>query len=387
MDFLKEMTGKKAKTLLLTAIGAASLFILLERSFLPGLSTDASTPKDLKLVEKVIDLIRNHYFEEPQAFDTMEGAIRGLVNSLDPVTSYLDRENFLKYQYQKEARLKETGLILYKEKYGHYPQVLAIIEDSPAQKADVELGDLIVSIDGESTRSMSMLESNLSLKDKEEGSVDLEIIRKRETQELSIGRKMLFEEPISLSSRKETSGILKIHHLFPSCVDKIREDILPGLRTQKDPLILDLRNCYEGELEEALKLSNIFHKTKEVGYFQRKGKAKELVTLPEEAELKKIPIIIWTNQATIGAAEALAAILREFRKAKILGSSTPGLAAQQSFYALEDGSALVLNSRIFALKSGKTIWKKGIKPDITIRSKDQSNDSYYKETMKIISKM
>lgn len=381
------MAEKRAKIILLLAVFAVTLFFLLERSFLPGLSSDSASPKDLKLVEKVISLLRDHYFEEPHAFETMEGAFRGLANSLDPVSCYLDKEDFLKYQFQKEARLKETGLILYKEKYGYYPQVLAIIANSPAQKADIKLGDLIASIDHKSTLPMSMLEANLNLKDRKEKSTILEIIRRSETQMLTIERKTLFEEPISFSAQEETSGILKIHHLYSPCVDKIKEDILPRLKDQKNPLILDLRNCYEGELEEAMKLSNLFLEAKEVGYLGQREKAKKNFSLLEKPVLERTPLIIWVNQATIGPAEALAAILVEFHNSKTLGFPTPGLAAQQSLFALNDGSALVLNSGIFTLKSGKRIWKKGIKPDVALESKDQSDDSYLKETMKIIPKM
>jgi carboxyl-terminal processing protease len=381
------MVEKRTKIILLIAVIAVTLFFLLERSFLPGLSSDSPSPKDLKLVEKVISLLRDHYFEEPQPFETMEGAFKGLANSLDPVSCYLDKENFLKYKFQKEAQLKETGLILYKEKYGYYPQVLAIIANSPAQTVDIKLGDLIASIDHKSTLPMSMLEANLNLKDRKEKSAILEIIRRSETKMLTIERKTLFEEPISFSKQEKTSGILKIHHLYSPCVDKIKEDILPRLKDQKNPLILDLRNCYEGELEEAVKLSNLFLEAKEVGYLSQREKAKKIFPLLEKPVLERTPLIIWINQATIGPAEALAAILIEFHNSKTLGFPTPGLAAQQSSFALNDGSALVLNSGIFTLKSGKRIWKKGIKPDIELKSKDQSDDSYLKETMKIIPKM
>ena len=381
------MVEKRIKIILLIAVFAVTLFFLLEKSFLPGLSSESPAPKDLQLVEKVISLLRDHYFEEPQPFETMEGAFRGLANSLDPVSCYLDRENFLKYQFQKEARLKETGLILYKEKYGYYPQVLAIIANSPAQTKDIELGDLIASIDHKSTLPMSMLEANLNLKDRKEKIVNLEIIRRSETQILTVERKMLFEEPISFSVQKETSGLLKIHHLYSPCVDKIREDILPRLKAQKNPLILDLRNCYEGDLEEAMRLANLFLEAEEVGYLGQRQKAKKIFPLLEKPVLERTPLIIWVNQATIGPAEALAAVLVEFHKSTTLGFPTPGLAAEQSLFALNDGSALVLNSGIFTLKSGKQIWKKGIKPDVVFESKDQSDDSYLKETMKIIPKM
>lgn len=379
--------AKRARFVFFAAVAAASLIFLLERSFLPGRPTETPSKTDFKLVEKVIGLIRNHYFEEPQPFETMEGAFRGLVNSLDPLSSYLDKKNALKYQLQREGRLKETGLILFKEKYGYYPQVLAIIENSPADEKEFEIGDLIINIDGKSSRSMSMLEANLSLMDSQGNFVHLEFIRGRNTQELTIKREQLFDEPFSFSFQEKTSGILKIHHIYPPCGDKVMEKILPRLKRQKKPLILDLRNCYRGDLAEAIHLANLFLKADDVAYIDKRGGAKEKLSLREEPGFENLPLIIWINQATMGPAEALAAILGEFRKSKILGSPSPGFAAEIRYFALEDGSALLLNSGIFVLKHGKKMWKKGIIPDVAIKGRKKSTDAYWKETLKLLSKM
>lgn len=377
---------KRAKIILLTISVIVSLFFLLEKNFLPGLSTKSPSSKNLQFLGTLINLIKNHYIEEPNPLKTMEGAFKALVDSLDVLSSYLDKESAIKYKLQKEERLKETGIILYK-KYGSFPQVVGIIKNSPAEKKEIKIGDLISAIDDSSTLPMSMLEANLHLKDREETSIKLKIIKRDETQEIIIKRKLFSEEPVSYSPLKRTSGILKIHHLYPPCVSKIKEEILPCLRPQKKTLILDLRNCHEGKLEEALKLTNLFLKAKKIGYIEKKGGVKEILSCEEEPELGKLPIIIWINQATIGPAEMVAAVLNESKKAKILGLATPGLVAKQNFFSLEDGSALVLTSGIFHLNSGKKLWKSGLSPDVKIKADEQNDESYLKTTLTLLPRM
>jgi C-terminal processing protease CtpA/Prc len=138
-------------------------------------------------------------------------------------------------------------------------------------------------------------------------------------------------------------------------------------------------------MDEALKLMNLFLMSEEVGYLESRKGDKEILSCPEVPELENLPLVIWVNQGTIGPAEAVAAILREYRKAKILGLLTPGLVAKRDFIALEDGSALLLTSSIFALKSGKSIWGTGLTPDVKIQGQDQSDETYLKETVKLIS--
>lgn len=377
------MLRKRAHIILLSVVALASLFFLLEKNILPGFSSKSSSPKDLQIIRAVINLIKNHYVEEPDPSQTMEGAFKGLVDSLDVLSSYLDKETVLKYKLQKEKRLKETGIILYK-RYGTFPQVIGIIKDSPAEKNKIKTGDLISSIDGRGTLDMSMLEAHLQLKGEEEKPANLKIIRRDKTQELKIERIRLFEESLSYSFQKRTSGLLKIHHLYPPCVRKIKQDVLPLIREKKKAMILDLRNCHEGVLEEAVKFVNLFLKAEEIGSIEKKGGEKEILSCEEEPELGKFPIVIWINNATLGPAELVAAVLKEFKNAKIIGHPTLGLVAQKSFFPLDDGSALVLTSGIFRLKSGKKLWEKGLTPDVKIEDRDPDDESYLKKTLSLL---
>jgi C-terminal peptidase prc len=383
------MTVKRVKLLLLTLLIGTSLFLLLERNFLPGLSSKDSDYESYTLLARVAKLIQNEYVEAPNPSKTMEGAFKGLVDSLDTLSTYLDKESVIRYHQRKEKDIKDIGIILYK-KFGLFPQVVGIIENSPAEKKGIKIGDYISAMDNRSTLMMSLIEVNLYLQAKNESPIDLKVLKRYSSEDatvLKVARKQLFKERFSYSLAKGTSGILKIHKLYPDCVSRIKEKALPRLKQQKRPLILDLRNCYEGEIEEAQKLINLFMTSPKIGYFEKKGKAKEILSCTEEAELEKLPLIIWTNQATIGPAEAVASVLKEFRKAKIIGLQTGGLVAKQLFFTFEDESGLLLTSGVFTLGSGKKLWEKGVKPDIKINKETQSQPEYLKKTHNILSKM
>lgn len=374
------MTRKRIKILLLTVLVFIFLFLLLEKNFLPGFLLKLSPNKDFELLGKVIQLIKNDYIEEANPAKTMKGAFKGMVDSLDVLSSYLDKESMLRYSQRKEANLNDIGIILYK-RYGSFPQVIGIRENSPAEKKGIQIGDFISSMDGRSTLTMSMTEANLYLKDRDKKTIKLRIFKIEETKEVNIERTLLFAEPFSFAKAKGTSGILKIHQLYPPCVRKIREEIIPRLMPEKRTFILDLRDCHEGDIEESRKLINLFLKSPNIGYFETKGGTKEILSCPDDAELEKLPLVIWTNQATIGPAEAVAGVLKEFKRAKIIGLPTLGLVAKQNFFVLDDGSGLLLTSGIFHLKSGEKLWEKGITPDIRINEEDQTLSTYLKKSL------
>ena len=171
-----KMTKKRARILLLTVLAAASLFLLLDKNFLPGLSPKLSSYKSFELLGKVIHLIKDSYIEEASPTQTMKGAYKGLVNSLDILSCYLDKESVLRYSHHKDTDLKDIGVILYK-RYGFFPQVIGTIENSPAQREGIKIGDYISAIDNRSTQMMGLTETYLYIKDKEKSPVKIRILR------------------------------------------------------------------------------------------------------------------------------------------------------------------------------------------------------------------
>ncbi len=374
------MARKKVRAFLLTALIIISLIFLLDINIIPGLSFKSSSYEHYKLLGKVMRLIKDDYIEEPNPTKTMKGAFKGLINPLDTLSCYLDKESSLKYNQRKEANLKDIGVVLYKE-YGYFPRVVGIVEDSPAEKKGVQIGDIFSALDDRPTLTMSLIETHLYLKNREENLLKIRILRGGQTEEITIKRTLLFKEPFSYILKENTGGLLKIHRLYPPCVSKIKEKIIPRLKLQKKALILDLRNCHDGDIEEARKLINLFMKAKEIGYFAQKNGTRQILSCPQDPELEKLPLIIWTNQATIGAAEIVAGVLKEFKEAKIVGLTTPGLVAKHNYIPLENGDGILLTSGIFYIRPEKTLWKKGVEPDIKITEKNPDLTAYLKKSL------
>lgn len=380
------MANKNKRVLFLTVLAAVMVFLFIPKKFLPNISQKSSSDKNILLLKGVADLIKDYYVEEPNALKTMKGAIRGLIGPLDPLSSYLDMPSAEKYKDRERDKLMETGIIVYK-KFGTYPVVIGVIENSPAEEAGIKVGDTLSEMDGQPLLELSMREANLYLKDPEAKPVNIKVLRPDDSEEIKLQRKSLYDAPFTYTPQKNTSGILKIHFFYPPLDEQFREKLLPSLKTQKDALIIDLRNCHEGEIGESLRFINHFLQSERVGYFQDKEGKKEYLSCPDAPELQELPLIIWTNRATIGPAEAAAGILMDFQRAKIIGLKTPGLLVKQNFYPLEDGSALLLTSEIFHFRDGKEIWLEGITPDTEIEEENPRFDHYLKKTQEILPKL
>jgi carboxyl-terminal processing protease len=374
------MFTQRTRVILITAIVTLSIFFLLERRFLTGVTARGVAPKGLELLARVVQLIKYDYLEEKDPAQTMDGAYKGMANSLDALSGYLDKDDVVKYSQQKEKRLNETGILLYK-RAGTFPLVTGVVENSPADKKGLKAGDYLSTIDNRSTLLMSQVESTLALKGKDAAPVKVRVLRENSTLDLTIDRARLFEGPISYRAAEGTSGILKVHYLLPPCAGEIKKAVGPHFKTGKGPLVLDFTDCAEGDLEEGRKLINLFLKADAIGFMEKKAGAKVPFACADAPAFKDVPVSVWVNQATMGPAEAVAGVLQEFKRAKVVGLPTVGAVAQLDFFPLGDGSGLVLTSGIFHLNSGPKLFGEGVKPDITLEAGDQSPATFLKKTL------
>jgi len=379
------MVSKRTKILVLTTAVAAICFFWLEKSFLTGVSDKFPPNKNFEILNSVIRHIKNDYIDEADPRKTMEGAFRGLAGSLDVLSSYLDGPAAAKCADPQKLSFKDAGIIIFKRS-GGFPVVVGLVENSSAEKAGIKIGDYVSALDDRSTLIQGLQEIIFYLKDSENKSVKLRLIRDNSTQEIKIDRADLYPKPLTFTALKGTSGIVKIHHFYPSLTADFVKSLLPKLKQEQRPIILDLRNCFEGDVAEAQKFLNVFIKADKIGYFEKKGAVKEYLGCPDNAELEKSSLIIWANQATMGPAEIVAAVLKDFKKARIVGIQTPGLTARQDLYKLENGDALLLTTGIFFLNSGEKLWEKGVAPDVKLEFNEQDQKSYEEKTLGLISR-
>lgn len=374
---------RKTRLILLAALSGACLFFLLEKPAVRAVPAGSTMPRNLDLLERVINLIRNDYLEEKDPVQTMDGSFRGLVNALDTGCSYLDAESTARYRAQKSQPIQETGLILTK-RYGNFPLVVGLIENSPAAKAGIEIGDSLTEINGLGTATMSLAESNLYLNDIEAKPVDVKMLRDDKTLEFKLDRTSPASEPFAYKPLEGTAGILQVVRVTPATAVQITSQVVPAVRKQKRALILDLRNCRGGDFIGAQHLVNLFLRADSVGYIMGRGQTKDLLPAPAPPALESTRLLIWVNGATVGPAEAVAGVLKDFNRAKVVGQSTPGLVAREEFVPLDDGTSVLLTTGIFCLRSGGKLWGQGVEPDVKVEASGAGRDGYLKKTRDLL---
>ena len=333
----------RIRILLITLLVLSSIFFIFQSDILSGLSSQRTPRGVLWIIEEVVRHIKEDYLVEPDPSQTMEGAFKGLVNSLDEFSSYLTRDAVDKYRQREDADLNDIGIVLYK-KFRTFPVVIGVREESPASEKGIQIGDTITALDGKSTLQMSMPEANLYLTDKSTDPVQIRLLSLNENKEINVERRRLFEQPYSFQDMEGTCGLLTVFRLDSSFLQKFKDAMVPRLLTQHLPLIIDLRNCSQGDTAVIPKFVNLFLQSSNIGYFKMKGGKKDVLSCPSSPVLAQLPLLIWVNQATIGPAEAVAAVLQKNLRAKIIGFSTPGLVASQKFISLEDGSVACYGS-------------------------------------------
>ncbi len=363
--------------------------LLLDKRFLPGKNGSPQfTRSNTELIGTVMQLIKTDYLEEPNPVRISEGAFRGLVNSLDPLSAYLDRDLATKFQAKKNLQ-RSTGLVLFK-RYGVFPVVVAVLENSPAAKAGLKTGDSISAINDRNTLNMSLLEVNLLL---ESGSnepsapVKLRVVRGSETREINLERTFLLENSLKITSDKSGLLIIKPSSIYNGLSQEIKKTILNSLKNQTAPrgIVIDLRNCFNGQYEEARKLINLFVKEERIGYFEKRGQ-KEFLSCPETPVFPSEKLFIWVNQATFGPAEMVAGVLHELKRARVLGLETPGLAGRQENFTVSDGSLVVLTTSVFTLNSGTKLWDNSVPLDEKLNFSDKMDEVLLEKTINFLSR-
>lgn len=384
MDVRFAMKVPRYRWFLWAATLAAAVFFLLETG---TLSRGHATPpaRGFELLDTLMSHIRNDYLEERDPLQTAEGTFRGLVNSLDPLSAYLSKDLVEGYR-SLPARRAETGAVILK-RYAGFPQVVAVHEKSPAQAAGLQLGDLISAIDGRNTLSMSLIEVKILLGGTDETPVAIRVLRGNDTHNLSVARAKLFPAPYTLLRAPGRPTRLRIHRFEEGLAAALTRDVVELFKGRKTPLVLDLRDCQDGSLDEAARVVNLFVRTADAGRFEGRAGALEPLVCSAEAPLATVPMVVWTDAGTAGPAELAAGLLQEVRKAKIVGFATPGLVARTALFPLKDDSAVLLTSGVFHLPSGRKIWDDGLVPDAAIPVDKLDEKTFLEKTLPLLPKL
>ncbi|HZS49288.1 MAG TPA: S41 family peptidase [Bryobacterales bacterium] len=353
-------------------VGSTFLTALLVIGAVMGDSSSADGAyRQLSVYTEVLSRIKSDYVEEPDIKQVTRGALQGLVESLDPNSSYLTAEQYKEYEKRKSSQQAGVGLIISK-RFG-YVLVLAALPGSPAAKAGLSVGDLLEAVDKKATRDLALPLIETMLNGPAGSTVTLVVRRARhaeEPEELTLTRMAVPTPPVVHKLLTDKVGYLDVKALTPGKAAEAGRAIRELMSQGVERLVLDLRNDAMGDNQEGLKLANLFIDNGLLGYLEgQKYPRKDFMADPRQA-ICKLPVAVITNRATAGAAELAAAAIVDRNRGQIVGEKTFGLAAEQKTIPMEDGAAIILSVAKYHRPGGKAIQDGGVNPTLQVSETD-----------------
>jgi carboxyl-terminal processing protease len=363
--------SKKLQILLLTCS-----ILIIGFTVVGGLGVHASSSNTdgayshIQVYSEVLYHVRTEYVEEPNMPVVTNGALRGLLESLDANSSYLSPDEYKTFKQKKAEGKANIGAAISK-RFG-YAAVVAVIPGGPSDKAGIGSGDIIEAIDGKSTHEMSLADIRSHLAGDSGSRVECSIIRARkvEPQKLTVIREVVSAPAVQEQMMADNTGYIK-----PVVLDKGRaQDIAGKIKTlQKEgakKLILDLRNTAEGDEEEGVAVANLFLNKGLIAYLSGQKFTKVTYNADPQKKVTDLPLVVLVNRGTAGAAEVVAAAVLDNARGDVLGDKTFGDGSVQKVIEVPDGSALILSIAKYYTPKGKVIQETGITPNIQVASAD-----------------
>ncbi|MCX6052445.1 MAG: S41 family peptidase [Campylobacterales bacterium] len=365
------MKHKRYITLGFASVGVA-IILLLSTNIFAASSAEQQKKEELSRLQalakftKVISIVEQYSVDNISIEDLMDKALKGMLVNIDAHSSYLSREDYKKLKVQTNGEFGGLGITV-GIKDGALT-VIAPIEGTPADKAGVKAGDIILKINNESTISMTIDDAVAIMRGAVGTPIDLTIVRTGETKPLSVH---IIRGNITIESvYTRTIGDNLLYVRVTSFDKKVAEDVAKAIKAKKATtkgIILDLRNNPGGLLDQAVDLVNLFVDEGEI--VSQKGRNEidnKVYKASPSATITKVPMVVLINAGSASASEIVAGALQDHKRAILVGENTFGKGSVQVVLPITEDEALKLTIARYYLPSGRTIQAVGVKPDIEV---------------------
>ena len=330
-----------------------------------------STYEDLKVFTDVLGLIQKDYVEETKSKDLIYGAIKGMLETLDPHSAFMPPNMYKEMQEETKGRFEGLGIeITIKDTI---LTVVSPIEGTPAYKAGVLAGDQIVKIDGESTKNFTLMDSVKRLRGPRGTKVTISILREGFTKpkDFTLVREVIPVRSVRHELLEKNYGYIRLSQ-FQEKTDDEFEKAMKALEEESKGtlrgLILDLRNNPGGLLDQAVKITDRFVESGLIVSVEgRKEDQRMKFYAHPDGKLAHYPLVVLVNGGSASGAEIVAGALQDQGRGLIVGTQTFGKGSVQTIIPLKDGSGLRLTTARYYTPSGRSIQAKGIVPDIIVK--------------------
>jgi carboxyl-terminal processing protease len=329
--------------------------------------------RQINVYTEVLRHIQSEYVTDPNIPAVTNGALRGLLESLDADSSYLTPDEYKLYKADLAAdgAAKAQAGINVSKRYG-YATVVSVVPGSPADKAGLVDGDILEAIEGQDTRNISLPMIERMLEGAPGSTLTVGVVRpsKAEPDKLTMTRTMTVVPPVG-ETQYENSSILylKPEILNHEHVDQVEAKLKGMQKAGNKKILLDLRDVAAGEMPEATRLANFFLKGGTIATLEGQRFPKEVFTAdPAKTIQATAPLVVLVNRGTAGPAELVAAALGDNKRGDVVGEKTFGEGALQKKFELPDGSALILTVAKYESPSGKKLQDEGVTPSVLVAS-------------------
>jgi carboxyl-terminal processing protease len=329
-------------------------------------SSNDGSYRQMQVYSEVLSRVQTEYVEDPNIPKVTDGALHGLVESLDANSSYLTAAAYKALKAHKGGAKGDIGATISK-RFG-YADVVSVIPGSPADKAGIEDTDIFESIEGQSTRDMSLPEIRDALAGAVGSTVNLSVVRARkaEPQKMAITRDVVAIPPVSDKMLEDGIGYLKVDALTKGKAQEIAAKIKSLEKSGAKKLVLDLRNTSDGDESEGVATANLFLNHGTITYLQGQKFPREAFTAEPAKAITSLPLAVLVNKGTAGAAEVVAAAVLENARGDVVGDKTFGDGTVQKTIDLPDGGALILSVAKYYSPSGKAIEDTAVTPNVLV---------------------
>ena len=343
--------------------------------------------EDLRIFAEVFGKIKADYVEEVTDKKLLTEALNGMLAGLDPHSTFLDEDHFKDMQQGTAGEFGGLGIEVGME--DGFVKVISPIEDTPAFKAGLQNGDLIIKLDDKSVKGMTLNDAVKLMRGKPGSAINLQILRKgKDTPfDVTIKRAQIKSQSVKAKLIQEGYGYLRVTQFQERTGEDVAKSINQLFSENKKPLngiILDMRNNPGGLLNAAVAVSAAFIPEGELVVYTE-GRAKDskmhLTTIPENfirdpksnnyinklpPEIKKTPMVVLVNNGSASASEIVAGALQDHKRALIVGTKSFGKGSVQSILPMNNGTAIKLTTARYFTPNGRSIQAKGINPDIIV---------------------
>ncbi len=360
--------------LLVIFLSSLLVFYVVVGALLGSTSTDSDEKsyRDLGVYSEVLSRIQQEYVTQPNLKKVTNGAIRGLLEALDPYSTYFTPKEYQEYLQHPDAGKAGVGIFLSKRM--GFATIVSVLPGSPAEKAGVEPGDLIDEVNGTRCRELSVVQIHRLLAGKPGSSVVLSLIKGAQGKlaKVTLTREVLNDPPVVAKTLDGNTAYLRVPTFNKDKSAEISAKLKELIAGGANKIVLDLRNCAGGQEVEGEKTANLFLNHGMITYLYGQKFPRKEIHAQASDQITKLPLVVLINQSTAGPAEIIASAIMDNQRGDVVGVRSFGTGVYQKLIPVGDGSALLLSIAKYYTPEGKAIADNGVTPNV-IQSAEETS--------------